>query len=292
MDNIRGPDYELAEKDYMDGMKYKDIAEKYNVSLNTVKSWKQRYKWNRNGVHTKEEVCTQKKNADKSVQEPIVKEVKEVLDDSELTDKQRLFCIKYSKYLNATKAYREVYKCSYETAMVEGCKSLRNPKINELIERLTEIEFNKELIKRSVVQKYIDIAFSDITDYVEFGKKKIQVGKKEDGTPDMIEINYVDFKESSEIDGTILSEVSQGKNGVSVKLQDKMKALKWLSEHMDLATEEQKARIEVLKSKVTGGNDNQSNEGIQEFIKATTMSEEEVNKLFEGDEYGQEEKAD
>lgn len=49
--------YELAEQDYMSGMKYKDIAEKYDVSLNTVKSWKTRYKWsrdNKKGVHTKD----------------------------------------------------------------------------------------------------------------------------------------------------------------------------------------------------------------------------------------------
>ncbi|EKN67481.1 phage terminase small subunit [Schinkia azotoformans] len=52
--------YVLAEKDYVKGMKYKDIAEKYEVSLNTVKSWKKRYGWNRErgapsekGVHTK-----------------------------------------------------------------------------------------------------------------------------------------------------------------------------------------------------------------------------------------------
>lgn len=44
-----------AYKDYQSGMKYKDIAEKYNVSLNTVKSWKTRHKWLRTvkGVHTK-----------------------------------------------------------------------------------------------------------------------------------------------------------------------------------------------------------------------------------------------
>ncbi|BFN04357.1 phage terminase small subunit-related protein [Clostridium tetani] len=63
MADIRGPDYELAEKDYMNGMKYKDIASKYRVSINTVKSWKTRYKWNRNSVHTNEKkskkVCTQ-----------------------------------------------------------------------------------------------------------------------------------------------------------------------------------------------------------------------------------------
>jgi uncharacterized protein YjcR len=37
----------LAEQDYMSGMKYKAIAEKYGVSLNTVKSWKKRHGWNR-----------------------------------------------------------------------------------------------------------------------------------------------------------------------------------------------------------------------------------------------------
>lgn len=54
--------HELAQEDYMQGMKYKGIAEKHDVSVNTVKSWKTRYKWNRKGVHTKDEkVRTQKK---------------------------------------------------------------------------------------------------------------------------------------------------------------------------------------------------------------------------------------
>lgn len=54
--------YILAEQDYMAGMKYKDIADKYGVSLNTVKSWKVRHKWDKKSVHTKsEKVCTQKK---------------------------------------------------------------------------------------------------------------------------------------------------------------------------------------------------------------------------------------
>lgn len=57
------PNYVLAERDYINGLKYKEIAEKYDVSLNTVKSWKTRYSWSRDkkGVHTKvEKVCTQK----------------------------------------------------------------------------------------------------------------------------------------------------------------------------------------------------------------------------------------
>lgn len=41
-------------------MKYKEIADKYNISINTVESWKQRHGWERKkgapsqkGVHTK-----------------------------------------------------------------------------------------------------------------------------------------------------------------------------------------------------------------------------------------------
>ncbi|MEY8356806.1 phage terminase small subunit [Lachnospiraceae bacterium 54-53] len=64
MDEIRAPNYELALLDYQSGMKYKDIAEKYNVTINTVKSWKTRYRWSKDkkkSVHTKsEKVCTQK----------------------------------------------------------------------------------------------------------------------------------------------------------------------------------------------------------------------------------------
>lgn len=64
MEEVRAPNYELALFDYQLGMKYKDIAEKYGVTINTVKSWKTRYQWSKDkkkGVHTKlEKVCTQK----------------------------------------------------------------------------------------------------------------------------------------------------------------------------------------------------------------------------------------
>ncbi|MCY7470493.1 MULTISPECIES: phage terminase small subunit [Bacillus] len=49
-----------AQKDYVKGMKYKDLAEKYGVSINTIKSWKKRHSWERKkgaprekSVHTK-----------------------------------------------------------------------------------------------------------------------------------------------------------------------------------------------------------------------------------------------
>ncbi len=71
-------------------------------------------------------------------------------------------------------------------------------------------------------------------------------GKK---TKLMQEVNVVRFRESETVDGTLIAEVKQGKDGASIKLPDKLKALDWLSKHMDMATEEQKARIAALRAK-------------------------------------------
>ena len=77
--------YDLAYIDYCNGMKYKDIAEKYGVTINTVKSWKTRYKWskgNEKSVHTKiKNVCTQKNTKEKAA----AKEVEQVMKNPELT---------------------------------------------------------------------------------------------------------------------------------------------------------------------------------------------------------------
>lgn len=60
MDEARAPNYELAYEDYKNGMKYKQIAEKYDVSLSAVKSWASRY-WKKEGG------CNQKKSQPKKV---------------------------------------------------------------------------------------------------------------------------------------------------------------------------------------------------------------------------------
>lgn len=62
---------EDAKKDYMSGMKYKDIAEKHGVSLSAVKSWASRY-WKSEKVATEEDKsCNQnKKVATEKLQPP------------------------------------------------------------------------------------------------------------------------------------------------------------------------------------------------------------------------------
>ena len=101
----------------------------------------------------------------------------------------------------------------------------------------------------------MDIAFADITDYTEFGNKEIEVLNPETGKTEKIAVSYVNIKDSKEVDGTLLSEVSKGKAGVKVKLSDRMKALQWLSDHMDLATEKQRAEIALLNARANAGKD-------------------------------------
>ncbi|WP_131086699.1 phage terminase small subunit, partial [Clostridioides difficile] len=53
---------DLAHEDYLKGLKYKEIAEKHNVSLSTVKSWATRY-WKQKGCNQPKKVATKKRGA-------------------------------------------------------------------------------------------------------------------------------------------------------------------------------------------------------------------------------------
>lgn len=170
-----------------------------------------------------------------------------------MTDKQQLFCVFYVQSFNATKAYQAAYGCSYNTAMVEGCKHLRNPKIKAEINRLKNDNLTCEFLKKDdIFQKYIDIAFADLTDFAEFGTEEKLETIKDPATGKEKQVartvNFMRLKPSTEIDGTLLTEVRQSGNGISIRLADRMKALDWLAEHVDLATDMQRARIAQINA--------------------------------------------
>lgn len=237
--------YILAESDYVAGMKYKDIAAKYEVSINTVKSWKKRYAWSRNKkTGCIQKGCTQnKKGAHKK--EAVAEDVSQVVINDELTDQQQLFCLYQSRMFNYTKAYMKAYPgCTYASAAVLGSRLMKNPVIRKEIEQLKQNHMNREMLKQEdIFQKYMDIAFADMNDFMSFGQEEIET----DYGPRMV--NSVRLKESDQVDGTLITEVKQGRDGVSVKLADRMKAIDWLADHMDIATAEQKAKIEQIRAK-------------------------------------------
>ena len=291
----RAPDQriEQAKALYDKGLKLIDIANQLGIPEGTVRSWKNRYNWDCNVAKEKRNVAKTKRNKKQNQEEPSVDEVSSIIENPELTDKQRLFCVHYIRSFNATKAYQKAYGCSYETAMVEGSSHLRNPKIKSEILKLKQERLNREFLSESdIFQRYMDIAFADITDYLEFGTEEVPVmaiyGPVKTKDPETGEektltkiVNTVRFKDSSEVDGTILAEVKQGRDGASIKLSDRMKALQWLSDHMNMATEEQKVRIEQIRAQTevtklkaqTGDNDEFEDDGFLEALKGTAAED-------------------
>jgi phage terminase small subunit len=236
-------------KEHNGNITNRKLAEMLGVPEKTLSGWKSKDKWNQktNGV-----LQTNKRST------PIKKESKKpVVESDELTEKQRLFCIYYIKYFNATKAYQKAYECAYTTAMTNGHGLLRNTKISIEIDRMkSEQATELKLDVKDIIQKYIDIAFADITDYLKFGREE-EIVYNEFGQPEldanskvkMQAYNYVHLNDSSEIDGTILTEVKQGRDGITVKLADKMKALEMLAKYTDLLSERELHKMQTEKVK-------------------------------------------
>ena len=186
MARIRDPNRDKAFKMYEahnGNIDLVEIANQLNMSPGTIRGWKSKDKWEQklNGTFQKERNAPKGKSPPnvKKIEKPLA-EVEQVLDNPDLTDKQRLFCLYQIKYFNATKAYQKAYGCAYSTAMVNGSELLRNTKIQEEIKRLKQSKLNQVMLSpEDIFQKYMDIAFSDVTDYLTFGRKEIVVGTDE-----------------------------------------------------------------------------------------------------------------
>ena len=259
-------DEELKQKAkelWLEGKKYREISEITGIKESSIKSLASRI-WKKEKLQPKRKKVATKVSVSKVANAPPVEgltdEEIETLTNSDLTEKQRLFCLYYSRSFNATSAYKKAYKCTYESALANSGRMMGNDRIRQEINRLKRERYQRELLtQEDIFQKYMDIAFADITDFLEFGQEEVEVMSTfrpvtitDESTGDKTvlkkRINVVKFKDSEEVDGTLIGEVKQGKDGASIKLPDRMKALQWLADHMDFATTEQKARLELLQA--------------------------------------------
>ena len=211
-------------------MKYKDIAEKYDVSLNTVKSWKQRYGWirgeksdnsrnSKKGVHTKTtKVCTQKTVENDTILDP----------ETGLSEKEQFFCIYFMKIHNATRAYMKAYNCSYESAAVSAHKMLKKAKIKKYISELRERKMKEiDLREEDLTERLVDIAFSDINDFADVTNGEVVM--------------------KDEFDGSLVRSIKNGKYGITFQLEDRVKAIQELRKNFknDMEEQEERAVIEI-----------------------------------------------
>lgn len=248
----------------MAGMKYKDIAEKYNTTINTVKSWKKRYGWNRKeGAHKKKKVCTQNKGSAPASKEQISDGTRETLQNGELTPEQQIFCIYYSRTFNATQSYLKAYKCSYDAARAHGYELLQDVDVRTEIERLKELKRQQIMISENdIVELQMRIACADMGEYVQFGRTGVVL------------------QESSMTDTQLIQEVKEGKSGVSIKLSDRQKAIDWLTKYFLMHPESKyKAEYERRRAEKEGGETQEfETDGFLEALKGETAE------TFRGDD--------
>lgn len=226
--------HEEAEKDYINGMKYKEIALKYNVSENTVKSWKSRYGWVRvkkkktsKEVHTKKQKVAPKKCAKNTHDGESLEE------NGELNEKMQQFCVFYVKCFNGTKAYQKAYGVDYASAATGASRLLKNVKIKNYIRELKAQRASIALFdKEDLVQRYMDIMYLDIHEFADIN---------ESGTG---------MKIKPDFDGTLVNQIKETQNGIDIRLPDRMKAMEWLDRYFEVNPQAQrKKEYEKLKEK-------------------------------------------
>lgn len=229
----RAPDprIEQAKELYLAGEKLIEIARQLDLPEGTVRRWKCTHKWDKADTERSERKGGKKsERSDKKIKNKKHKVLKpenellvnRVLENSELTGEQQLFCVLYAKTLNATQSYKKAYGCSYNAALASGSRLLGKDRIKEEIQRLKKERFETQLFdEHDIFQWYLDVATAAMTDFADFGR------------------SGVILKESTEVDGRAIRKVSMGKYGPSIELYDAMRAMEWLGEHMNMGTNAQ-----------------------------------------------------
>ncbi|HBG2118008.1 TPA: helix-turn-helix domain-containing protein [Clostridioides difficile] len=199
---------DLAHEDYLKGLKYKEIAEKHNVSLSTVKSWATRY-WKQKGCNQPKKVATKKRGA------PIGNKNATGPPGNKNAEKFGFF----SKYLP------------------EETQDL----INEI-----KNKDKFDIIWEQITIQYAAIIRAQKIMYVKDKEEMIKELKKHESTENGEKTEY-EFQFAWDRQASFLNAQSRAMSELRslIKQYDEMIHKDW-----NLATEEQKTRVEKLKCEV------------------------------------------
>ncbi len=187
-----------------------------------------------------------------------------------LTDKQKLFADEYLIDLNATRAYKAVYKgCKKdETARVNGSKLLTNTNVAEYIEqRMKDREKRTEITQDKVLNELAAIAFSSGADFAQVVDEPMIVNGSYVMDPDTGKLKTWEAVKITSTDKLpeekrkAIAGIKMGKNGIEVATCDKVRALELLGRHLGMFKDkveltglnEEKSKLDSLISQMRGG---------------------------------------
>lgn len=163
---------------------------------------------------------------------------------AKLTDKQRTFVDEYLIDLNATRAYKAVYKNvkSDEVAAANASRLLGNAKVKEKIEeRMADRAKRTEITQDKVLTELAKIAFANGADFAKvvqktrmiptFSQDGVQDGEKEITYED-VQVLATDQLPKDKL--AAISGIKATKEGIEVKMNDKVKALELIGRHLGM----------------------------------------------------------
>ena len=144
---------------------------------------------------------------------------------AQLTEKQRRFCDEYLIDLNATRAYKAAYLTvkKDETAAAAAARLLKNVKVKAYLEeRIRERQKRTEITQDRVLREIAAIAFADIGDIVSVSGGAVCLANT---------------NELPEEKRKMISGIKEGREGVEVKMYDRLRALELLGRHLGMFDE-------------------------------------------------------
>lgn len=286
-------DYETTE------MTYQELADKHGLKKSTIRTRRYREKWEKKnqvggtevavehkdpkapkpkaGTGNKPKKSRNHKDPTKEIQNDL-QEMNtgnegdmELLDiDDELSEMEKMFVLHYMKYKNASKSYRlAVNKPDLDRSQagVRGHHVLNRPHVQAEINRLSKILTDQHMLTASdIIGRYMDIMQADIKDFIRFGTETAERQNERTGEWETYERNVVYFKDMDRVDGTIIQEISIGREGAKIKLYDKYKAMEALAKYTqaldskrirDLEERKLELQIKQMELQLEQGIDNQ-----------------------------------
>lgn len=250
MPKARSPERDRAYEIYKESnglITLREIASRLGVPEKSVSGWKCKDSWDKkiNGVLQSNIRSTPKR---KNVAKKIIEDVE---NNEELNDRERLFIFAYLETHNAKiSCLRAGYDVQERYARQLGYKILNRHRVKLEIERLKKIR-NEAMFLSSedVLEKYMQIAFADITDFIELS-----------GSGECVNIKSLD-----KLDGGVIESIKNDKFGISLKLSNRNKALAFLAKYFEMnpmdkhRKEYDNKRLELERVKRDDSNGQQSN---------------------------------
>lgn len=148
-----------------------------------------------------------------------------------LSEQEETFCYHYFKCKNATQA---AMKAGYSSAYAYNCgyRLLNKPHIKKFLKDLQAQACEEVFVDTlDIIRMWAKIAFADMNDYVSVSGAGVML------------------RGSSQTDGQVITEIKEGKDGITIKMADKMKALDRLSSYFKVlpGDKAQEAKLKVIE---------------------------------------------